>query len=87
MYVQFELITGLRIKSVDVIQDAVFNWAKQYSVNKYQTKIHKGMLRLTFDNNQHYSVFAMTWNPEQLVYFNYTIIEPMKTRQSQTFSV
>jgi hypothetical protein len=82
MYVQFELITGLRIKSVDVIQDAVFNWAKQYSVSKYQTKIHKGMLRLTFENNQHYSVFAMTWNPEQLAYFNYTIIEPMKTRQS-----
>lgn len=82
MYVQFELITDLRLKSVALIQDAVSNWAEKYAVNKYQTKIHKGVLRLTFDDNQHYSMFAMTWNPEQISDLDYMLIEPMKTRQS-----
>lgn len=81
MYVQFDLITDQGVKSLSSITDQLRLWTLRYEVDCYRTKIIKGTLRMTFDNHQHYSLFAMTWNPEQNSLFDYRLIEPMKTRQ------
>lgn len=56
------------------------NWAQQYNII-YKTKIFKNTKRVTFENEQDYSFFAMTWNPKPQSFrdylANYRLIEPM----------
>jgi hypothetical protein len=51
-------------------------WSDRYSI-PYFTKTVKYGKRFTFDDDTHYSFFAMTWNPS-LPVPNYYLIEPMK---------
>jgi len=81
MYIQFDLITGQKVKSLSRIQAKLNQWTAQYGIDRFQLKVSKGSLRVTFDQDQLYSLFAVTWNPEQNFMFDYTLIEPMKTRQ------
>jgi hypothetical protein len=73
MYVQFVKNT---INPVDYITTSLDHWAQQYQI-KYKIKFVKRTLRLTFDDDQHYTIFAMTWNPEHNSLLNYSLIEPM----------
>lgn len=80
MYIEFELIIGLRVKSVRSIINVIDQWAADHNISQYKTKIHKGCLRLTFDDECNYSLFALSWNPQQHDMLDYSMIEPMKTR-------
>jgi hypothetical protein len=76
MYVQFELLVKNTIKPVNLITTLLDLWAQQYQI-KYKTKFFKDTLRVTFDDDRHYTIFAMTWNPEHNSLLDYSLIEPM----------
>lgn len=51
-------------------------WSDRYNI-PYNTKIHKLTKRITFDNDETYSFFAMTWTGPE-----YRLIDPMKVDRS-----
>ena len=73
MYIEFQL-------SSDLVRNKLNAWAIKYNI-KYRTKVFKYTLRVTFDSDESYTLFAMTWNPGQNELLKYSLIEPMKTRQ------
>jgi hypothetical protein len=68
MYIEFSLPSGSS------------GMAAQF-VESHISKVIKYKKRVTFANDSDYSFFAMTWNPKQISWLNYELIEPMKTRQ------
>ena len=50
-----------------IINNALHAWSDRYEV-PYNTKIIKYTKRITFDQDEHYSLFAMTWNPDRKFY-------------------
>lgn len=84
MYIEFRLPTGAGGMAAQytnsVLNRNLHAWSDQYNI-PYNKKIHKWTVRITFDNDQHYTLFAMTWNPKSenmLSYLtDYRLIEPM----------
>ena len=84
MYLEFRLPTGAGGMAAQytnsVLNRNLHAWSDKYGI-PYNKKIHKYTVRVTFDDDQYYSVFAMTWNPvsdQMLSYLkNYKLIEPM----------
>jgi hypothetical protein len=86
LYIEFSLPTGASgmaaahaHRRLALMLDA---WSQRYGV-KHQSKSHKYTVRVTFDDDQSYALFALTWNPgadpQWKNYFaNYRLIEPMK---------
>jgi len=74
MYIEFQLLNDNPNYPVNYVS------AKKYKI-KYRTKAFKYTIRATFDSDEHYTLFAMTWNPDQFKCLKYQLIEPMKTRQ------
>jgi hypothetical protein len=71
MYIEFDLLPdteGLTRYAARValstIQSEMNSWGKQYGI-LYREKTIKFKHRVTFDQDQTYSFWAMTWNPEQ----------------------
>ena len=70
MYIEFDLVpTGLSAPSdwyhsLLIIQDAMNSWGNRYSI-QFREKTIKYKYRVTFDQDETYSFWAMTWNPEQ----------------------
>jgi hypothetical protein len=73
MYIEFSLPS-------DFVRSKLSVWAVKYNI-KYRTKVFKYTLRVTFDSDESYTLFALTWNPTQNEWLKYSLIEPMKTRQ------
>jgi hypothetical protein len=84
MYIEFSLRRGdggfVSNQTITDIVQALESWASQYNVT-YNKKIIKYNLRVTFDDEQLYSHFALTWNLTQIYQLKYRLIEPMQTRQ------
>jgi hypothetical protein len=84
MYIEFSLPSGSAGMAAQFTDSHISRdlqqWSNQYNIS-YNTKIVKYKKRVTFDHESDYSVFAMTWNPKQVAWLNYVLIEPMKTRQ------
>jgi hypothetical protein len=55
MYIEFKL-------SSDLVRTKLNAWAVKYNI-KYRTKVFKYTLRVTFDSDESYTLFAMTWVP------------------------
>lgn len=55
MYIEFRL-------SSDLVRTKLNAWAVKYNI-KYRTKVFKYTLRVTFDSDESYTLFAMTWVP------------------------
>jgi hypothetical protein len=53
---------------------ALHAWSDRYCI-PYNTKISRIMKRVTFDSDDTYSFFSMTWDHVQ---FPFALIEPMK---------
>jgi hypothetical protein len=58
-------------------------WSQRYGVTHCRKKTHKYTVRVTFDDEQTYVLFALTWNPSderqwQSYFADYRLIEPMK---------
>lgn len=81
MYIEFQLPKGDPNYVLSLILKNFVSWASKYNI-EYRIKPFKYTLRVTFDLEESYTLFAMTWNSEQIIYLNYTLVEPMKTRQS-----
>lgn len=85
MYIEFALPTGAGGQAAQYVSHLIRlelqAWAKKYDV-KYQSKSWKYTIRVTFDDNSIYSLFAMTWMPtaDNFTSYlsNYRLIEPMR---------
>jgi hypothetical protein len=93
MYIEFYLPDDIATTgSSNVIQfirknivESVDDWAKRYDV-AYRRKTVKNVLRITFDHDSYYTLFATSWQPPQVGkmhqwWFTYRIVEPMSTWQ------
>ena len=85
MYIEFTLPTGAGGMSAQYT-DSILNrnlrdWSAKYQVS-YTKKIVKLTVRITFEDEKAYSLFAMTWNPtaDHMVNYikDYKLIEPMR---------
>jgi hypothetical protein len=64
MYIEFNLSSG---HAATVIDDHLRAWSEQYKI-LYKTKVVKYKKRVTFENDTYYSLFALTWNPDNKLY-------------------
>jgi len=71
MYIEFELAKpdalnpGLvSYRANNIIDQALEDWSDRYQI-PYKTKREKYKKRVTFDSDDSYSLFAMTWNVDQ----------------------
>lgn len=66
MYIEFRLPMGsggqAASYALSLINEQLITWASKYNV-KYQTKIFKYTYRVTFDSDETYSLFGLTWVP------------------------
>ena len=84
MYIEFTLPRGASGHAAahfnSILNKELHTWSDRYNI-PYNTKIHKYTKRITFDDNNTYSFFAITWNPETEKFrhylLNYRLIEPM----------
>ena len=84
MYIEFTLptgATGLAAQHANAaISTALVIWAEKYNV-AYVKKHIKYCVRVTFEDENLYSHFVLTWNPAQNHQLKFRLIEPMETRQ------
>jgi len=64
MYIEFDLSNQGYYHARESIDQAMVQWHKQYGI-QYRTKPIKLKLRITFDHDESYTFWAMTWNPQQ----------------------
>ena len=67
MYIEFRLPRGAggpdqASYALSIVQKKLVLWAAKYEV-EYRTKVFKYTLRVTFDSDESYTLFAMTWVP------------------------
>ncbi len=81
MYIEFGLPKNVGERAVAFVNQQLnknlHEWADKYGI-AYNKKIHKYTVRITFDNDQHYSLFAMTWLPKYDYLLEYRFVEPMR---------
>ena len=63
MYIEFDLPPTLRNAVAGAIEAAVLLWADKYDIPRsaYKQKTVKYKHRVSFDNEQHYSLFSLTF--------------------------
>jgi hypothetical protein len=71
MYIEFSLPNGAAGQAAGhanmIVNNELVLWSQKYQI-PYTTKIVKYIKRVTFEQDEHYSLFAMTWNPAQKFY-------------------
>ena len=74
MYIEFSLPS-------DFVQNKLSAWAAKYNI-KYRTKVFKYTLRVTFDSDESYTLFAMTWvpHPEHPEWTTYRLITDLNNK-------
>lgn len=78
MYIVFDLPDDNAVAAYynNIINQELHNWSDRYDI-PYNTKIVKYSKRITFDNDESYSFFAMTWTGPE-----YRLVEPMQFDRS-----
>jgi hypothetical protein len=74
MYIAFDLDQAY----LPNINACLHHWSDQYNI-PYNTKIVRNVKRVTFDSDDLYTFFSMTWDHVQLPF---SMIEPMKIDRS-----
>ena len=68
MYIEFSLPNGSAGQAAAyasrVITQHLHEWSDKYNI-PYNVKNIKLFKRITFDDDAHYSLFALTWNPDK----------------------
>ena len=74
MYIEFQLPS-------DFVRNKLSAWAVKYNI-KYRTKQFKYTLRVTFDSDESYTLFAMTWvpHPEHPEWTTYRLITDLNNK-------
>ncbi len=67
MYIEFRLPQGAggmtATYALATLRDRLYNWAAKYKV-EFRTKTIKYTLRVTFDSDDLYPLFGLTWMPD-----------------------
>ena len=86
MYIEFRLPRGAggpdqASYALSIVQKKLLLWAAKYNI-KYRTKVFKYTLRVTFDSDESYTLFAMTWvpHPEHPSWTNYRLITDLNNK-------
>ena len=85
MYIEFWLPENVpRMVTVGpwfTIDNKLADWAAKYNI-KYRQKLYKHTLRVTFDSDESYTLFAMTWvpHPEHPSWTNYRLITDLNNK-------
>jgi len=85
MYIEFQLPMGAGGQTASyalrLIQTELTAWSKKYSV-EYRQKIIKYTLRVTFDLDESYTLFAMTWvlDPKHPSWTSYRLITDLNNK-------
>jgi hypothetical protein len=71
MYIEFDLLPDVDMApghraaaNLRIIQESMLTWGKRYNI-LYREKTIKYTHRVTFDHDESYTFWAMSWNPEQ----------------------
>jgi len=71
MYIEFKLSDQTTAQGAayasNILTQALHKWSDRFDI-PYDTKTHKRIKRITFDDDAHYSLFAMTWDPDKKIY-------------------
>ena len=79
MYIRFDVRF---VGELEDIKQEVQSWAKKYDI-RYTSKTIKYHHRVGFDKDEHFSLFAMTWNPAEIElrpWLRYQIIDIVNER-------
>ena len=85
MYIEFQLPSGAGGQTANYalgsVQNKLSEWAVKYNI-KYRQKIIKYTLRVTFDSDQSYTLFAMTWvaDPKRPSWTNYRLVTDLNNK-------
>jgi hypothetical protein len=85
MYIEFQLPTGAGGQTASyalrTIQTKLTAWTKKYSI-EYRQKIIKYTLRITFDADESYTLFALTWtvDPKHPSWTTYRLITDLNNK-------
>ena len=86
MYIEFRLPRGAggpdqASYALSIVQKKLVLWAAKYEV-EYRTKVFKYTLRVTFDSDESYTLFAMTWvpHPEHPEWTSYRLITDLNNK-------
>ena len=74
MYIEFRYAQSAMLTAA--INHEMHAWSDRYAI-PYFTKTVKYGKRFTFNDDAHYSFFAMTWSP-RLPVPDYCLVEPMR---------
>lgn len=86
MYIEFRLPTGAGGMAAAHAQSAITRQLKQWSEHnggiKYRTKAVKYCLRVTFDDDTYYTLFALSWRPrdKHSFWLNYRMITDLNNK-------
>lgn len=72
MYIEFQLLPQGKVftpnasasHTLTTIRKEIDSWIRQYSVVGHSQKVIKYTLRLGFNDEKYFSLFAMTWTPD-----------------------
>ena len=86
MYIEFRLPRGAggpdqASYALSIVQKKLVLWAAKYEV-EYRTKVFKYTLRVTFDSDESYTLFAMTWvpHPDHPEWTSYRLITDLNNK-------
>ena len=85
MYIEFQLPMGAGGQTASyalgTIRNQLILWAKKYNI-EYRTKVFKYTLRVTFESDQSYTLFAMTWvaDPKHPSWTTYRLVTDLNNK-------
>jgi len=87
MYIEFDLLPDVDMApghrasaNLRIVQEHILTWGERYGI-PYREKTIKYTHRITFDQDQTYSFWAMSWNPEQhKVLSQYRIVSDLNNK-------
>jgi hypothetical protein len=87
MYIEFDLLPDVDMApghratvNLRIIKEGMLSWSKRYNIH-YRQKTIKYTHRVTFDQDDSYTFWAMSWNPEQdKVLAQYRIVSDLNNK-------
>jgi hypothetical protein len=85
MYIEFDLPRGVdgmpTAMSNFLIESEIESWAKSHNIS-YKSKTVKYKKRVTFENDDFYLLFAMSWTPKtnHSFWLNYRVVRDLNNK-------
>ena len=77
MYIEFKIEDNEVYNAHSGLTVELATWARKHNI-QYREKTIKRNIRVTFDDDEHYTLFALTWNPRIRV--NYRVIRDLNNK-------